>query len=68
MTLGGLAVSVHADLIDANGKPIPGFWAAGETTGGIFGRGRPGGMSLITCLVQGRNAGRAAAQRMKDLR
>lgn len=54
--------------IDANGKPIPGFWAAGETTGGIFGRGRPGGMSLITCLVQGRDAGRAAAQRMKDLR
>lgn len=68
MTLGGLAVSIKAELLDANGNPIPGFWAAGETTGGIFGRGRPGGMSLITCLVQGRDAGRAAAKRMKDLR
>lgn len=63
MTLGGLAVSTEAALLDATGRPIPGFWAAGETTGGIFGRGRPGGMSLITCLVQGRDAGRATAER-----
>lgn len=68
MTLGGLAVSSEARLLDRRGMPIPGFWAAGETTGGIFGRGRPGGMSLITCLVQGRDAGRAAAERLLALK
>ena len=68
MTLGGLAVSPEARLLDRRGMPIPGFWAAGETTGGIFGRGRPGGMSLITCLVQGRDAGRAAAERSLALK
>lgn len=68
MTLGGLAVSPEAVLLDRRGREIPGFWAAGETTGGIFGRGRPGGMSLITCLVQGRDAGRAAAKRAAALR
>lgn len=68
MTLGGLAVSSEARLLDRRGMPIPGFWAAGETTGGIFGRGRPGGMSLITCLVQGRDAGRAAAERSLALK
>ncbi len=68
MTLGGLAVSPEARLLDRRGMPIPGFWAAGETTGGIFGRGRPGGMSLITCLVQGHDAGRAAAERSLALK
>lgn len=68
MTLGGLAVSPEARLLDRRGMPIPGFWAAGETTSGIFGRGRPGGMSLITCLVQGRDAGRAAAERSLALK
>ena len=68
MTLGGLAVSPEARLLDRRGMPIPGFWAAGETTGGIFGRGRPGGMSPITCLVQGRDAGRAAAERSLALK
>lgn len=68
MTLGGLAVSPRAGLLDQAGRPVEGFWAAGETTGGIFGRGRPGGMSLITCLVQGRDAGRAAAARAAVLK
>ncbi|MDY4162351.1 MAG: FAD-dependent oxidoreductase [Sutterella sp.] len=68
MTLGGLSVTPDAALLDPAGRPIEGFWAAGETTGGIFGRGRPGGMSLAGCLVFGRRAGRSAAERAAALR
>lgn len=67
MTLGGLLTAPDARLLDQQGRAIPGFWAAGETTGGVFGRGRPGGMSLTGCIVMGRDAGRGAAERAKAL-
>ena len=68
MTLGGLSVTPDAALLDPSRRRIKGFWAAGETTEGIFGRGRPGGMSLAGCLVFGRKAGRSAAERAAALR
>lgn len=39
-TMGGLQISTNAQVLDKNGKPIPGLYAAGEVTGGIHGSNR----------------------------
>ena len=62
-TCGGLAIDAHARVLDRSGTPIPGLFAAGETTGGIHGRDRLGGNRLIDCFVFGRIAGEEAADR-----
>lgn len=41
--------------------PVPGLFAAGEVTGGVHGRNRLGGNSLLDCVVFGREAGKSAA-------
>ena len=43
-------------------KPIPGLFAAGEFVGGIHGAVRIGACAVMDCLVNGREAGRMAAQ------
>lgn len=43
-------------------KPFPGLFAAGEVTGGVHGRNRLGGSSLLECVVFGRIAGARAAR------
>jgi L-aspartate oxidase len=49
-------------VIDADGQTtVPGMYAAGEITGGVHGRNRMMGNSLLDCAVYGRRAGRAAA-------
>ena len=40
---------------------VDGLFAAGEITGGVHGRNRMMGNSLLDCVVFGRRAGRAAA-------
>ncbi|KAF7727335.1 hypothetical protein EC973_007644 [Apophysomyces ossiformis] len=59
-TMGGLQIDTDA-AVQANGKPIPGLYAAGEVTGGVHGRNRLAGNSLLECVVFGRTAGRNAA-------
>lgn len=49
--------------IDRDGQTtIEGLYAAGEITGGVHGRNRMMGNSLLDCAVYGRRAGRAAAE------
>ena len=60
--MGGLAISPAAEVVTAAGKPIPGLFAAGEVAGGIHGRNRLGGNSLLDCVVFGRVAGATAAR------
>src|SRR4051794_21888472 len=49
-------------VIDRNGRTtVEGLFAAGEITGGVHGRNRMMGNSLLDCTVFGRRAGRAAA-------
>lgn len=55
-TMGGLVVDEQRHVLDANGKPIPGLYAAGEVTGGIHGGNRLGGNALTEILVSGRIA------------
>lgn len=48
--------------IEPDGKTgIPGLFAAGEVSGGVQGRNRLGGNSLVDIFVFGRRAGQAAA-------
>ena len=57
---GGLQISTNAQVLDKNGKPIPGLYAAGEVTGGIHGSNRLGGNATADVLTFGRIAAKSA--------
>lgn len=57
-TMGGIQVNVNSQALDANGKPIPGLYAAGEVTGGIHGTNRVGGNAISDALTFGNEAGK----------
>lgn len=67
-SLGGIRVDHDARALDAEGRPIPGVYAAGETTGGVYGRARFDNFGLIGALVYGRIAGINAAREATDAR
>lgn len=60
-TFGGLRVDTSARVLDTEGRPIQGLFAAGELVGGIFWFNYPGGSGLINGAVFGRIAGNGAA-------
>ncbi|MDP6666423.1 MAG: FAD-dependent tricarballylate dehydrogenase TcuA [Dehalococcoidia bacterium] len=59
-TFGGLQIDTDARVIDAQGYPIPGLFAAGELVGGLFYENYPGGSGLTAGAVFGRLAGHGA--------
>ena len=61
-TFGGLKVNVDAQVIDTEGRPIPGLYAAGETMGLYYGN-YTGATSVLKGAVFGRRAGLHAARR-----
>lgn len=62
-TMGGLRINEKAQVIDVNGKPIPGLYAAGEITGGIHGSNRLGRNALTDLLVFGHIAGKEVSKK-----
>ena len=60
MTLGGVEINTDAQVLDANGTAIPGLYAAGEVTGGIWGKFVSGGTGVMGPVVFGRIAARHA--------
>jgi len=64
--MGGLAIDVMARVLDVDGFPIDGLYAAGEATGGIHGKDRLGGNSITDALVFGKIAGYAASGHALD--
>ncbi len=62
-TMGGLQINSAAQVINLDGHPIEGLYAAGEVTGGVHGACRLGSCAITDCLVFGRIAGRNAALR-----
>merc|ERR1719162_2646821 len=62
--MGGLEIDVDSAVIGANGKAIPGLYAAGEVAGGVHGSNRLGGNSLLDCVVFGRVAAQHCAKYM----
>lgn len=64
-TLGGLQTNLAGEVLQADGKPLPGLYAAGEVTGfgggGVHGYRALEGTFLGGCIFSGRQAGRALA-------
>ncbi|MDP1667849.1 FAD-binding protein [Phaeovulum sp.] len=61
LTFGGIMINERAQAQEADGRVIPGLFAAGEGAGAAFFHDYIGGGSLTNCLVMGRIAGRNAA-------
>jgi fumarate reductase flavoprotein subunit len=64
-TMGGIAIDEHAQVLDRNGTPISGLFAAGATTGGL-----EGGTNAVYIggLIKAGVFGLLAAERMSVLR
>jgi 3-oxo-5alpha-steroid 4-dehydrogenase len=65
-TLGGLSVRATGEVLDPDGSPIPGLFAAGRCTAGLCREGRTyaSGLSIGDASFFGRIAGREAARRV----
>ncbi|HEY9035432.1 MAG TPA: FAD-binding protein [Pseudomonadales bacterium] len=64
LTLGGLKVDeTSGAVLNAEGKPISGLYAAGRTAVGIASRSYVSGLSIADCVFSGRRAGQHAAHR-----
>ena len=61
-TMGGIRINSEAKVLDYEGKPILGLYAAGEVTGGVHGASRLGSCAITECFVFGRIAGKNAAK------
>ena len=62
LTLGGVRVNDKCQVVDPYENPIPGLYAAGETTGGVHGNMYMGGCALAWAFTSGWFAGTNAAQ------
>jgi tricarballylate dehydrogenase len=60
-TYGGVMVNEVGEVLHRDGRPIPGLYAAGEITGGVFYHNYPSGAGLMLGAVFGRRAGTRAA-------
>jgi len=65
-TMGGVRIDVNGRVMDIEGHPIAGLYAAGEVTGGVHGACRLGSCAITDCLVFGRIAGRNAATALRE--
>ncbi|MGH6662568.1 MAG: FAD-dependent tricarballylate dehydrogenase TcuA [Rhodospirillales bacterium] len=61
-TFGGLKITTEGHVIDSDGLPMPGLYAAGELVGGLFYFNYPGGTGLMSGSVFGRVAGSSAGR------
>jgi len=61
-TMGGVRINEKAEALTAEGKVIPGLWAAGEVTGVTHGTNRLGSNAYTDIIVFGRIAGAEAAK------
>lgn len=60
-TMGGIAIDEEAHVLDKDGNPVQGLYAAGEVASGIHGNNRLGGNAFPDIMVFGRIAGTNAA-------
>ena len=59
-TMGGVHIDTDARVIDKDGNPIPGLFAAGEVVGGVHGGNRLGGNAVADVVVFGKIASESA--------
>lgn len=67
-TMGGVKINTNTEVLDKDGKPIPGLYAAGEVTGGLHGENRIGGNSVAEIIIFGRQAGTKSAEYAKSIK
>ena len=65
-TMGGVKINTQAQVIDTEGNPIPGLFAAGEVCGGVHGGNRIGGNAVADIVVFGRIASSSAVTYCDD--
>ncbi len=63
---GGLHVNQEGEVLNQEGEPISGLFAAGEMIGGLFYQNYPGGSGLMSGAVFGKLAGTSAAHFSKE--
>ena len=63
---GGVAITPEAEVLDTREETIPGLYAAGNSTGGLFYNNYPGGSGLTNAAVFGKIAGENAATEATD--
>ncbi|TDL57951.1 flavocytochrome c [Paenibacillus dendritiformis] len=61
-TMGGLVINKTTEVLNEQGQPIPGLFAAGEVTGVIHGKNRLGGNAIADAITFGRIAGQQVAK------
>ncbi|MBA9084265.1 fumarate reductase flavoprotein subunit [Fontibacillus solani] len=64
-TMGGVKINTNTEVLNKNGEPITGLFAAGEVTGGLHGQNRIGGNSVAEIIIFGRQAGIKSAEFIK---
>jgi tricarballylate dehydrogenase len=64
-TFGGLRIDSRGQVLDTEGNPMPGLYAAGELVGGLFYYNYPGGSGLASGAVLGKLAGTSAGADVK---
>jgi 3-oxosteroid 1-dehydrogenase len=66
-TSGGLLCNEHSQVLDLNGEPMPGLYAAGNVTASVMGRTYPGAgasigaSTVFACIAAKHAAGHATA-------
>ena len=61
-TMGGVKIDTKCQVINTDGKVIPGLYAAGEVTGGVHGGNRIGGNAVADIVVFGQVASDSAVK------
>ena len=64
-TMGGVKIDTAAQVINTEGQPIAGLFAAGEVTGGVHGGNRLGGNAVADIVIFGRIAAQSAIDYIK---
>ncbi len=64
-TMGGVKIDASAQVINTEGKAIPGLFAAGEVTGGVHGGNRLGGNAVADFVIFGRISAQSALDYIK---
>lgn len=66
-TMGGLVIDSKGRVLDKNGNPIEGLFAAGEVTGDIHGKNRLGSNAITDITVFGKISGENAAKNLQKV-
>lgn len=64
-TFGGPKITLKGEVLNTEGRPIPGLYAAGNAIGGLLYYDYIGGSQLCSAIIWGREAARNAAARAK---